>query len=84
MTTCFKHVRVQFLKITVLSQFCFTCQKKSDAFLLLGSCSKSSVMDAGSWEAGVLALLGVGVPEGVAGPPRGVLEPAPLCVGDGV
>lgn len=41
-------------------------------------------MDAGSWEAGVLDLLGVGVPEGVAGPPRGVLEPAPLCVGDGV
>lgn len=33
------------------------------------------MMDAGSCVAGVRALPGVGVPWGVSGPPRGVLEP---------
>lgn len=33
---------------------------------------------------GVLALFGVGVPEGVDGPPKGDLQLLALCVGDGV
>lgn len=40
--------------------------------------------DVRSWELGVLALFGVGVPEGVDGPPKGDLEPISLCEGDGV
>lgn len=41
-------------------------------------------MEAGSWEAGVLALVGVGVLVGVPRPPTGVLPPAVPCAGDGV
>lgn len=33
---------------------------------------------------GVLALFGVGVPEGVDGPPKGDLQPRTVCEGDGV
>lgn len=58
-------------------------QKKSEAFRLLGSCSRLSVSDVRSWELGVFALFGVGVPVGVAAP-RGVLLPEALCEGDGV
>lgn len=39
--------------------------------------------DVRSWELGVFALFGVGVPVGVAAP-RGVLLPEALCEGDGV
>lgn len=59
-------------------------QKKSEAFRLLGSCSRLSVSDVTSWELGVLALFGVGVPDGVDGPPKGDLQSGTECEGDGV
>lgn len=40
--------------------------------------------DVRSCELGVLALVGVGVPEGVAGPAKGDLQGVTLCEGDGV
>lgn len=59
-------------------------QKKSEAFRLLGSCSRLSVSDVRSCELGVFVLFGVGVLEGVDGPPKGDLQLATLCEGDGV
>lgn len=50
----------------------------------MGSCSRLSVSDVRSCELGVLALFGVGVPEGVDGPTKGDLALTPLCEGDGV
>lgn len=49
-------------------------QKKSDAFLLLGSCSKLSVIDVVSWDTGVWDTVpDCGVLVGVWGPLAGVL-----------
>lgn len=59
-------------------------QKKSAALRRLGSCRRSSVMEAGSWDTGVPAGRGVGVPVGVLTPPSGVLEAEPPWAGEGV